>query len=93
VVIAIRPLFHAIGWHGIAWMGAGGLAYTLGIVFFALDRLRYFHAAWHLFVLAAASLTTSLFFSTSFRRAVNSNPTYRFWRLGRLLLVRVPRMR
>jgi hemolysin III len=54
VVIAIRPLFHAIGWHGIAWMGAGGLAYTLGIVFFALDRLRYFHAAWHLFVLAGS---------------------------------------
>jgi hemolysin III len=45
---------HAIGWHGIAWMGAGGLAYTLGIVFFALDRLRYFHATWHLFVLAGS---------------------------------------
>jgi hemolysin III len=54
IVIAIRPLFHAIGWHGIAWMGAGGLAYTLGIVFFALDRLRYFHATWHLFVLAGS---------------------------------------
>jgi hemolysin III len=51
VVFAARPLIHAIGWHGIAWMGAGGLAYTLGIVFFALDRLRYFHATWHLFVL------------------------------------------
>jgi hemolysin III len=54
VVIAARPLYLAIGWHGIAWMGAGGLAYTLGIVFFALDRLRYFHATWHLFVLAGS---------------------------------------
>ena len=54
IVIAVRPLFHAIGWHGIIWLGAGGLAYTLGIVFFALDRLRYFHAAWHLFVLAGS---------------------------------------
>ena len=54
VVIAVRPLFHAIGWHGMIWLGAGGLAYTLGIVFFALDRLRYFHAAWHLFVLAGS---------------------------------------
>jgi hemolysin III len=54
IVIAVRPLFHAIGWHGMIWMGAGGLAYTLGIVFFALDRLRYFHAAWHLFVLAGS---------------------------------------
>ncbi|MGA2672404.1 MAG: hemolysin III family protein [Terracidiphilus sp.] len=54
VVFAVLPLFHAIGWGGIAWMGAGGLAYTLGIVFFALDRLRYFHATWHVFVLAGS---------------------------------------
>ena len=37
-----------------SWLGAGGLAYTFGIVFFALDRIRYFHAAWHLFVLAGS---------------------------------------
>lgn len=54
VIVAARPLLHAIGWHGTAWLGAGGLAYTLGIVFFALDRLRYFHAAWHVFVLAGS---------------------------------------
>jgi len=54
VVVAVVPLIHALGWHGLFWLGAGGLAYTLGIVFFALDRLRYFHAAWHLFVLAGS---------------------------------------
>jgi hemolysin III len=54
IVIVGLPLFHAIGWRGILWMGAGGLAYTLGIVFFALDRLRYFHATWHIFVLAGS---------------------------------------
>ena len=54
IVIAARPLLHAICWHGMIWLGAGGLAYTLGIVFFALDRLRYFHAAWHVFVLAGS---------------------------------------
>ena len=54
IVIAILPLVHAIGWHGMLWLGAGGVAYTLGIVFFALDRLRYFHALWHLFVLAGS---------------------------------------
>jgi hemolysin III len=53
-VVAVRPLVHSLGWHGLLWMGAGGLAYTLGIVFFALDRLRYFHALWHLFVLAGS---------------------------------------
>jgi len=53
-VFAARLLAHAIGWQGVIWLGAGGLAYTLGIVFFALDRLRYFHASWHLFVLAGS---------------------------------------
>ena len=54
VVFAAHPLLQAIGWHGVMWLGAGGLAYTLGVVFFALDRLRYFHATWHLFVLAGS---------------------------------------
>jgi len=54
VVIAVIPLIHSLGWHGMMWLGAGGVAYTLGIVFFALDRLRYFHALWHLFVLAGS---------------------------------------
>ena len=54
VVFAFRPLLQALGWHGMMWLGAGGLAYTLGILFFALDRLRYFHAVWHIFVLAGS---------------------------------------
>jgi hemolysin III len=35
-------------------MGAGGIAYTAGIIFFAMDWRRYFHAFWHLFVLAGS---------------------------------------
>jgi hemolysin III len=54
VVFAARPLLHAIGWHGMMWLIAGGLSYTLGVVFFAYDRLRYFHAIWHVFVLAGS---------------------------------------
>lgn len=54
VVFAARPLMHAISPHGLIWLGAGGLAYTFGVVFFALDRIPYFHATWHLFVLAGS---------------------------------------
>jgi hemolysin III len=54
IVFCVKPLLAAITWHGMIWLGAGGLAYTLGIVFFANDRLRYFHALWHLFVLAGS---------------------------------------
>jgi hemolysin III len=64
VIFAMRPLLHALGWEGVLWLFAGGLFYTLGIVFFALDRRPYFHAAWHLFVLAgsAAHYCAVLFF-------------------------------
>lgn len=53
-VFVTRSLVQAIGWHGMLWVLAGGAAYTLGIVFFALDRRPYFHAAWHIFVLAGS---------------------------------------
>ena len=36
----------------IAWVAAGGLAYTVGVVFFVWDRLKFNHAIWHLFVMA-----------------------------------------
>jgi hemolysin III len=55
VVFAAQPLIHAIGWNAALWLAAGGLAYTLGVVFFALDHVRYFHAAWHIFVLAGSA--------------------------------------
>ena len=54
VIFVASSLLHAIGWHAMAWLFAGGLFYTLGIVFFALDRIPYFHAAWHIFVLAGS---------------------------------------
>ena len=54
IIFGIRPLLRAITWPGMLWLMAGGLAYTLGIVFFANDRLHYFHALWHLFVLAGS---------------------------------------
>jgi hemolysin III len=54
VIFVGRSLLNAIGWHAMLWLAAGGLAYTLGVVFFALDRIRYFHAAWHIFVLAGS---------------------------------------
>jgi hemolysin III len=53
-VFVMRPLLHALTWHGIVWTVLGGLLYTVGIVFFAFDRLSYFHPLWHLFVLAGS---------------------------------------
>lgn len=54
IVFAMRPLLQAVPWHGIVWIAAGGVAYTAGIVFFAFDRVPYFHGIWHLCVLAGS---------------------------------------
>jgi hypothetical protein len=51
-----EPLFSVLPREGLAWVVAGGVSYTLGVVFFALDqRIRYAHFAWHLFVLAGST--------------------------------------
>ena len=54
-LIAIKPLLQALPSYGFAWLLAGGLFYTIGIIFYALDdRVRYAHGIWHLFVLAGS---------------------------------------
>ncbi len=56
VVIAIRPLWLHMAAGGLIWLAAGGLAYSLGVVFFVLDeKVRYGHFIWHLFVLAGTA--------------------------------------
>jgi hemolysin III len=52
VIVAIDPLLERMEPAGVAWLVAGGIAYTAGVVFYALDRYRFCHFVWHLFVLA-----------------------------------------
>jgi hemolysin III len=55
VLVALVPLLKALGPAGFAWVAAGGLFYTIGIVFYALDsRLKHGHGVWHLFVIAGS---------------------------------------
>ncbi len=51
VVIAVKPLLQRVPLGAIAWLVAGGLAYTAGLVFFAGKRIPHHHAIWHVFVL------------------------------------------
>ncbi len=55
-VAALGPLATGLGMAGLAWLLAGGLLYTGGIVFYLLDeRVRHFHGVWHLFVLGGST--------------------------------------
>jgi hemolysin III len=55
-IVALLPLYRVLGQAGFAWVLAGGLFYTVGIVFYALDkRMTHAHGVWHLFVLAGSA--------------------------------------
>ena len=54
VVVALKPMLHALDAFTLGWLLAGGLFYTLGTYFYQRDSIRYFHAVWHLFVLAGS---------------------------------------
>lgn len=54
VVFDFQHLSEVIGTNGILLLFAGGLAYTGGILFYAIDKIPYNHVIWHLFVLAGA---------------------------------------
>jgi hemolysin III len=55
IVVALRPLWLALGPWGMAWIAAGGLSYTAGVYFYARDHLHFRHFVWHLFVLAGSA--------------------------------------
>ncbi len=54
VLLAIKPMLAALDGWTLAWLVAGGAAYTLGTVFYHRPSLRYSHAIWHLFVIAGS---------------------------------------
>ena len=53
-VIALKPMLMSIPLGGMIGLAAGGLFYTVGVVFYAWRKLSYNHAIWHLFVLAGS---------------------------------------
>ena len=56
VLVALKPLLNALPLSGFAWLLAGGVFYTVGIVFYALERwIKHGHGIWHLFVLAGSA--------------------------------------
>jgi hemolysin III len=55
IVVGAKPLWEHMNHWGLFWIGAGGFWYTLGVVFFASDRIRYGHLIWHVCVLLGSA--------------------------------------
>ncbi len=56
IVFDFSTLSSLMASNGLVLLIAGGLAYTVGIVFYAIEKIPYNHVIWHLFVLAGAIL-------------------------------------
>lgn len=54
IVFCIRPVLALVPPLGFWLLLAGGLCYTIGVIFFALRKPRYMHCIWHLFVLGGS---------------------------------------
>ena len=63
IIFAIKPMKTAVSKDSLVFLVSGGAAYTIGVIFYALKKVRYAHCIWHLFVLAGSILHFfSLFF-------------------------------
>ena len=55
-MFTLKPLIEAAP-HGTLWLlVAGGVAYTFGIIFYKIKKIKYMHFVWHLFVLLGSFL-------------------------------------
>lgn len=54
VIIAVKPMLEAIPIQFFMWLLAGGIVYTSGTIFYAVKKIPFNHAIWHLFVLAGS---------------------------------------
>ena len=56
-IFLLYPLYKIYGFEIIIWLFAGGLAYTLGIIFYAKgNKKRYYHSIFHVFILLGTAL-------------------------------------
>ncbi|OHB79546.1 MAG: hemolysin III [Planctomycetes bacterium RBG_16_64_10] len=56
-VIAAKPIVELVPAGALGLLVAGGLAYTVGTIFWAADkRVKYFHTVWHGFVILGSAL-------------------------------------
>lgn len=54
VILVIKPMYDLLSLQGFILLIGGGLAYTIGTVFYAKSKIPWFHSIWHLWVLAGS---------------------------------------
>ena len=55
IILDLNNLFQLISTEARLLLIASGFSYTLGVVFYYFDRIKYFHSIWHIFVLLGST--------------------------------------
>lgn len=55
IIFAIKPLINNMPKLALIFLLIGGVLYTLGVIFYAIKKVKYFHSIWHLFTVAAST--------------------------------------
>jgi hemolysin III len=53
-LIAARQVYLHVPLRGVVWILLGGLAYSIGVIFYSCKRIPHHHAVWHLLVMAGS---------------------------------------
>ena len=63
IVFALKPLINNLSLNGLLWLFAGGMAYTIGAILYKIEKIKFNHAIFHVFVLIGSiSHFVSVFF-------------------------------
>lgn len=54
IIIAIKPMIEHVPFLSLLFLFIGGLCYTVGIIFYAIKKVKYFHSVWHIFTVAGS---------------------------------------
>lgn len=56
IIIAVKPLMSSMPFISFALLVAGGIFYTIGVIFYAIKKVKYFHSVWHIFTVIGSAL-------------------------------------
>jgi len=54
-VIAAHQVYAHVPLTGVVWIVLGGLAYSIGVIFYACKKIPYHHLIWHLLVMTGSA--------------------------------------
>lgn len=56
ILIALKDIIVSLPTAGFVLLLCGGIAYTVGIIFYKMNKIKYMHSVWHLFVAVGSIL-------------------------------------